>query len=210
LANAGSRTSTSPARSASPRSSPRRSPLARSRWPATSSSPPAPPASARAHAIWTMSADGGDEKRLTEASWPAWSPDGSRIAFERDGDIWVMNADGSGAVNLTRSPTIDASPDWQRLPAPGADLPPRQFCFEGLRRNIKPGHRPPRDQGCRPGPRRAAPATGGEAVRPGPPDRRTGLGHPAGSPARLGAAPALPGRPNAPPGAALGPRPGDL
>ncbi len=35
-----------------------------------------------------------------------WSPDGSRIAFDRLGadgfyDVWVMNADGTGAVNLT-------------------------------------------------------------------------------------------------------------
>jgi TolB protein len=50
----------------------------------------------------------------TGGSWPAWSPDGSRIAFSsvrRDG-IWVMNADGSGLRRVTRSPTIDIQPSW--------------------------------------------------------------------------------------------------
>ena len=36
---------------------------------------------------------------------PAWSPDGSRIAFEsfRDGqsEVYVMNADGSGLTRLS-------------------------------------------------------------------------------------------------------------
>lgn len=52
---------------------------------------------------------------------PAWSPDGSRIAFrsfrtQRDGDIWVMDADGSHAVNLTPDPlpgvTDERRPAW--------------------------------------------------------------------------------------------------
>ncbi|MBL8126117.1 MAG: PD40 domain-containing protein [Chloroflexia bacterium] len=43
---------------------------------------------------------------------PAWSPDGSRIAFERSGDIYVMNADGSGQVNLTNDPRGDHGPRW--------------------------------------------------------------------------------------------------
>ena len=47
----------------------------------------------------------------------AWSPDGTRIAFEtdRDGDfeIYVMNADGSGQTNLTNNPAAcDISPTW--------------------------------------------------------------------------------------------------
>ena len=39
---------------------------------------------------------------------PAWSPDGSRIAFmsNRDGnpDIYTMNPDGSDAKQLTKNP----------------------------------------------------------------------------------------------------------
>ena len=47
---------------------------------------------------------------------PAWSPDGSRIAFmsDRDGnfEIYVMNADGSGPTRLTKNPESDAYPVW--------------------------------------------------------------------------------------------------
>jgi hypothetical protein len=43
---------------------------------------------------------------------PAWSPDGTKIAFMRDGDIWVMNADGSGLVQLTTDPVYEDDPAW--------------------------------------------------------------------------------------------------
>jgi Tol biopolymer transport system component len=47
---------------------------------------------------------------------PAWSPDGTKIAFasERDGnwEIYVMGADGSNPVNLTNYAGTDASPTW--------------------------------------------------------------------------------------------------
>ena len=67
-----------------------------------------------------MNADGGGERRLTERREtpstpaglffqiePAWSPDGTKIAFasRRRGtfDIYVMNADGTG----TRAADLD-------------------------------------------------------------------------------------------------------
>lgn len=36
-----------------------------------------------------------------EISDPSWSPDGSRIAFVRDGDIYTIGADGSGETKVT-------------------------------------------------------------------------------------------------------------
>ena len=72
--------------------------------------------------IRTMRADGFDSRVLTstEGDWnPAWSPDGSRIAFDRNGagqlggaDIWVMKADGSGLQRLTSGTSFDAHPTW--------------------------------------------------------------------------------------------------
>jgi TolB protein len=47
---------------------------------------------------------------------PAWSPDGTRIAFTstRDGnpEIYIANRDGSGVRRLTNNPGIDTSPTW--------------------------------------------------------------------------------------------------
>jgi len=58
--------------------------------------------------IWTVNMDGSGLVRLTSdalrADQPAWSPDGTRIAFRsfRSGtpQVWVMNADGSNPVPL--------------------------------------------------------------------------------------------------------------
>ncbi len=50
-----------------------------------------------------------------ENTYPAWSPDGTKIVFEstRDGpdaDIFLMNADGTGVIQLTRNEVSDSTP----------------------------------------------------------------------------------------------------
>ena len=50
-------------------------------------------------------------------SWPRFSPDGKRIAFESDRagfmDVWLANADGSGAFALTNfNGPVTGSPAW--------------------------------------------------------------------------------------------------
>jgi len=81
------------------------------------------------YAIYLMAADGGGERRLTKrddnASGskalffqfdPAWSADGTKIAFAsgRSGssDIYVMNADGTGTTQLTSTKQNDTHPTW--------------------------------------------------------------------------------------------------
>ena len=45
-------------------------------------------------------------------SGAAWSPDGSKIAFERSSDLWVMNSDGTNQTRLTNNVIIDSNPTW--------------------------------------------------------------------------------------------------
>jgi TolB protein len=66
--------------------------------------------------IYTMNADRTGRTRLTtdegDDDEPVWSPDGSRIAWTRDGDIWLMNVDGSEQVALTNGAELNRSPAW--------------------------------------------------------------------------------------------------
>ncbi len=66
---------------------------------------------------------------------PAWSPDGTMIAFTSErsdlfGDIWTMHADGTDQRRLTENVILDESPDWQPIPfSVGArDRGPTQAC----------------------------------------------------------------------------------
>ena len=66
-----------------------------------------------------MNPNGTDIKRMTftgSNSEPAYSPDGSRIAFisgrDSEYEIYVMNADGTGKTNLTNNPAHDDDPAW--------------------------------------------------------------------------------------------------
>lgn len=63
--------------------------------------------------VYVMNADGTAQRRLvTDASAPSWSPGGTRLAFERDGDIWTIGVDGSRGAQLTAGPDRDRQPDW--------------------------------------------------------------------------------------------------
>jgi TolB protein len=63
--------------------------------------------------IREMPAHGSPEK---QNSLPAWSPDGSKLAFTLsqggNQEIYVMNKDGSGLRRMTNHPEIDTSPTW--------------------------------------------------------------------------------------------------
>jgi Tol biopolymer transport system component len=68
----------------------------------------------RLHAV---AADGSGHRLLRtggDASWPAWSREGRRLAFtsvDRRG-IFVVNADGTGLRRVTRTQTLDVQPAW--------------------------------------------------------------------------------------------------
>jgi Tol biopolymer transport system component len=70
--------------------------------------------------IYSLRFDGSEPLQLTtdpEADFdPAWSPDGTKIAFrshrDRNPEVYLMNADGSEQVNLTNMPRSDYSPAW--------------------------------------------------------------------------------------------------
>jgi Tol biopolymer transport system component len=81
------------------------------------------------YAIFTMSAGGKGEQRLTPREgetpegesvfWqidPAWSPDATKIAFvsARTGEahVYLMNADGTGTRQLTSGNASDTHPTW--------------------------------------------------------------------------------------------------
>lgn len=81
-------------------------------------------------AIWLMDVDGGAKRRLVSgmsSDQPAWSPDGTRIAFtsgRRDsnrvmGDLYVIDADGDHLQRLTNNSSRDEfaawSPDGARI-----------------------------------------------------------------------------------------------
>jgi TolB protein len=69
-----------------------------------------------------MNFDGSSQTRLTDNpasdALPAWSPDGTRIAFvsdrERNVEIHVMKADGSSVTRATDNPEADGFPAWSQ------------------------------------------------------------------------------------------------
>ncbi len=73
--------------------------------------------------VFLMNADGSNQHNLTDASIfdadPAWSPDGTHIAFVRDltgqaFNVFTANADGTNQVQLTNggAPSRNSFPNW--------------------------------------------------------------------------------------------------
>jgi Tol biopolymer transport system component len=91
-----------------------------------------PETGAEASAVFVMGADGSDERLLLErAAHPAYSPDGTQLAFVSDRDqhgqlcygdrcffaaeLYVGSADGSEAERLTTTDALnEAAPSWLR------------------------------------------------------------------------------------------------
>ena len=72
--------------------------------------------------IYTINTDGSGLNRITSNTYPdlqpAWSPDGTRIAFSsirgsgNGNDLYVMDADGSNVRGVTDHFESDYGPDW--------------------------------------------------------------------------------------------------
>jgi serine/threonine protein kinase len=60
------------------------------------------------HTIWSVPVLGGVPRKIIEdGSNPNWSPDGTRLVFERRDQIWTARADGGDPKRLEGVPSID-------------------------------------------------------------------------------------------------------
>jgi Tol biopolymer transport system component len=110
----GSDTSTGPA--------PQPSAPANPATPSTPSVPSSPaPTASGPEGIFLANADGSVIGRLAPGGNPAWSPDATRIAFDRDGKVYVVNSDGSNETALADGSTPSWSPDGTRIAYTGAE-----------------------------------------------------------------------------------------
>ena len=66
-----------------------------------------------------INADGTNMRKLThnigETYFPAWSPDGNSIAYERNYQLWIMDSNGENKRQLTNQNirrALDGHPTW--------------------------------------------------------------------------------------------------
>ena len=77
--------------------------------------------------LYTIFPDGTHQVQLTTKernSWPAWSPDGTKIIFvhrsttgvDQNAHLYEMNTDGSGLVQGTKGDFWQLQPAWGTTP----------------------------------------------------------------------------------------------
>jgi TolB protein len=71
----------------------------------------------RGEELWVAAVDGSENRLVAEGlQWrdpdPTWSPDGTMIAFVRDGDIWSVSVDGGEERRITNTPETESLPAW--------------------------------------------------------------------------------------------------
>ena len=75
--------------------------------------------------LWAISiidADGSHREQFTTFSSAAmqgftWSPDGTRIVFDLQGELWAVAVNDKRITKLFESPTVaEAAPSWRRVP----------------------------------------------------------------------------------------------
>ena len=94
-----------------------------------------------------MRADGSEQTNLTENTFgdfsPAWSPDGTQIAFasQRAGDrypnLYLINVDGTGLINLTDNRSEGEYPSWS---PDGTQIAFACYQGGGVRANTSPDY----------------------------------------------------------------------
>jgi dipeptidyl aminopeptidase/acylaminoacyl peptidase len=103
----------------------------------------------RSSALWIMDADGSRNRFLTTGSGAIWSPDGTRIAFTREGEpsgsqIWVRWMDAEGAT--TQITRLEQSPSNLVWAPDGKSI---AFTMLVPRRDTWPIRMPARPEGAR-------------------------------------------------------------